>query len=188
MRPRRFVKAGLLVTAAALAAIIAGVYSWASVHARGGLSYFSPDTFQVRSQGELLLPMTDIPIWRSAYSFASDTYPLAEYLVANGHWKPASTSKPRWIVMNHWNTRWRDGQSTLYRYMRRPSEWKEWTEANKEVAAVLWPTVLSLLREGVDSSYVAHVMDLGLRASTIEELRERVAMDPELQHLGICVK
>ena len=184
MYPRMWRRVFAVVAIAIMAAI--AVWGWTTV-AHGGRTYFSPDTFQVRFQSEVLLPLSYAPAWRSSFTYRHDTYPLVEYLVSHGFWAPVATPEPRWILLNHWNVQWRDGHSTLYKYLK-SQEWIEWTESHPDVAKVLWPNVLSLLR---DSSYtweVEHVMYLARGASTEAEWRELVERDPELQESGIRLR
>jgi hypothetical protein len=178
-----------VVTAALVfCAVAAGVFLWSTLQGKGGRMFFSPDTFQVRTQSELLLPLTEIPLYRSSFEYRDATYDLPAYLVTKGHWLPIETDRPQWILVYHWNDQWRDGFTELHRYLRYSDEWIQWTEANPQLANVLWPNVLSILRGGITDGYAAHLMFLARESSTVDEFRDHVNNDPELQTLGINVQ
>lgn len=147
----------------------------------GGLAYFSPDTFEIRSQSEITLPILNTPVYRSSYSYRDNSFELVEYLVAKGYWSPRETDEPRWILLFHWNDAWRDGDTQWYRDVNRSNEWIEWTEKHPDIARVLWPAVLSFLRSDEGSRYVTHVMFQAKISSSEAEFRELFHTDPELR-------
>jgi len=177
----------ILLSCIAAAGVAAG-YLYCSLRARGARTFFSPDTFQVRAQSEVLLPRTYIPLYRSPFEYWDETYDLAAYLVTEGYWLPIETDEPRWVLMKHWNNQWHDGDTTLHRYMRNSHEWIKWTEANPELARVLWPNVLSTLRGTRGGHAAAYVMLHARESSTVDEFRNRVSNDPELRAMGISVQ
>jgi hypothetical protein len=104
----------------------------------GGQGEFSPDTLESRSRAEARLVW-----WGHTYHRGR----LVQYLVDRGYWAPRVVERPRWIEMFHWNRRWRDGESELHKEIGwRASAWIEWTESHPELAAVVWPRVLTTLR------------------------------------------
>ncbi|HEX5104934.1 MAG TPA: hypothetical protein VFV87_14035 [Pirellulaceae bacterium] len=112
----------------------------------GSIHYFSPDTLQSRYQVEKLFPGTRIPIYRSGYRESESQ--LVDYLIRKGHWKPIATKSPRWVLTSHSNSQWKDGQSYVHKeFFWRDEKWVDWSEKNPKRAAVLWPQVLSILRD-----------------------------------------
>jgi hypothetical protein len=111
----------------------------------GGRGFFSPDTLEYRSQSEVLLFVTEIPLYRSRYKY--DKHELVDFLVCRGYWTAKDTRSPRWLCLYHWNDSWRDGESGLYRSLfQKRKFWIVWSEKNPQQAAELWPLVLDLLR------------------------------------------
>lgn len=171
---------------------VAGVLFLLFSCSKGGLGYFSPDTFQMRTQSEILCaplsPLVEFPIYRSAFHAREEPYELVTYLVEKSYWEPVETDQPTWVLMFHWNNRWRDGESVLYRYMTyTPDFWIEWSEANPELAQVLWPKVLEIIRNGQMDGSAEWVMNLAQQSSSVDEFQFRVNHDPELQSVGISM-
>src|SRR5262245_23429699 len=75
-------------------ALIFSVYLLAYVFGQGSRGDFSPDTLERRTQRELLLPMLEVPIYRSGYYY--NRYGLVDFLVAEGYWTPNDVDEPRW--------------------------------------------------------------------------------------------
>jgi hypothetical protein len=164
-----------------------GVYLFSTAYGRGGRGFFSPDTFQFKTQSEILLPPTELPLYRSAFEY-HEKPDLVAYLVAQGYWVPIQTEEPNWIAVFKWNTQWRDGEMQLYRYMNQPSEWIEWTEANPTVARVMWPKVLSILRRGITAGYAEDIMRKAKQSSSLKEFINSVNFDPVFQNKGISIQ
>ena len=126
---------------------IATVYSLSWKFAKGGRTFFSPDTLETKSQSETLLFLTSVPIYRSSYQY--HRYELVDFLIAEGYWTPSAAPSPRWLGTNRSNAQWRDGQSPIHReFAWFADDWIAWTQAHPELAAVLWPLVLEELRSG----------------------------------------
>lgn len=151
--------------------------SW--VFASGGLHDFSPDTLETSSRSEILLPLTDLPIYRSPRS--SYRYDLVQYLIEYGYWSPVPESGSP-IRVSRWNTQWRDGQSDLHRqFAWYADDWIAWTEQHPELADVLWPEVLAMLRSEDDLRLmrVQHLMWAGRTATTVDEYNALIETDAE---------
>jgi hypothetical protein len=126
----------LLLLLVALIAVPLLVYG--ALTRTGGRGYFSPDTLESRSQEETYL------VW---WGFHYYRYPLVEYLMEQGYWSPQQTQAPRWIKTFHWNYRWRHGHSRFDKeFTAYATEWIKWSDSNPELAATLWPRVLTTLR------------------------------------------
>src|SRR5437773_1199890 len=80
----------------------------------GGRGYFSPDSLEYRSQSEVLLSGTNLPLFWSPYRYHKNE--LVEFLTNKGYWKPIERISPRWIFLFQWNHMWRDGESTFHRW------------------------------------------------------------------------
>jgi len=156
---------GLMIFGLLVFAVIDG-----STRRVGGRGYFSPDTLQSRFQVEFPLVWGDFAYYRSE---------LVEYLIEKGHWSPQQVAKPRWIWMFHWNYRWHGGYSRLDKELHWKRGWIEWSEANPALAKVVWPSVLSLLREeGDDGSSRAVVMlDVARSAKDVAEFERKLAAE-----------
>lgn len=114
-------------------------------YAKGGRTFFSPDTLETKSQSETLLIQTPVPLYRS--SFSQGRYELVDFLIDAGYWSPAAADPPRWLPTNHWNRQWKDGQSPIHReFAWFADDWIAWTGQHPDIAAVLWPRVLGELR------------------------------------------
>jgi hypothetical protein len=130
-----------------LLATLFAIYAVSAKWGRGGRLFFSPDTLQSKSQSELLLPPTSIPVYRSGYTYSQ--YPLVAYLISKGYWKPSESGPARWLPMGQWNDMWRDGESTLFRALtRRTDLLTQWSEDHPDIAAAMWPYVLEQIRNG----------------------------------------
>lgn len=179
-------KSHVIITILLASCLVGGVSLFSILYGKGGRGFFSPDTFQIKTQSEILLPPTEIPLYRSSFDYHREPFKLVAYLVAEGYWQPVQTDEPRWILMFHWNNQWHDGQTQLYHYMsKHPNEWIEWTEANRSLAAVLWPMVLSILRREISGEYTEEVMNLARMSSSVDEFRNYINNDSELQAKGI---
>ena len=138
------------------------------VYGRGGRTFFNPDSLETCSQGEYLVPIVELPIARLPYSYYR--YPLTEYLITEGLWTPMRTDHPRWELVNHWNEQWRDGHADLHKEFGWNSEhWIEWTKANPEIAEIMWPEMLTILRR--DAFDAVQIMYSAEHAKTVEEYR-----------------
>lgn len=117
---------------------------------RGGLTYFSPDTLESRYQSERLVPLLQIPIYRSGFGYYRKD--IVNYLIEHDYWQPNDVEHPRWIPASHWNDAWRDGYSALGRELGRSEYWINWSDSHPELASIVWPLVLRALRELPESS------------------------------------
>lgn len=162
------------------AGTILSVYAASSMFARGGRTFFSAYTLECESQTEFLLPMTQIPIFRSIRG--SHRYPLTDYLIRKGYWSPVEKPEAAFLA-NHWNMQWRDGQTDIHRqFAWRADRWIEWSEKHPDLAACVWPQVLQLLREDPEHGQrnVSRLLIWASQASTVNELDQFVASDKEL--------
>jgi hypothetical protein len=128
---------------------------------------FSADTLQCRYREVWLLPLTDIPLYRSSCEYSQNEMTL--YLVDRGYWSPRDVPEPHWIDIYRYDGLWRS--MLQHNVFRDPERWIEWTERNPRVAAVIWPHVLTVLR---DEKYgdEAYAVSLLLFAYTVHDLRE----------------
>jgi len=155
--------------------VVAGALLPSAPVGRGGRGFFSPDTLATKVQSEMLV--CDRVVWRSSY--ISFEYPLVEYNVRKRYWSQRAVSEPRWIVLFHWSYNTKGGYSQLSRELSgRGQSWIEWSERHPDMAKILWPYVLSLLRAPsasiagypVDSEIVA--VNLLFRARNIAGIKE----------------
>jgi len=126
-------------------AAVGAAYVGAFTAGRGGRGFFSPDTLQYRTQSEALLPLTEIPLFRSPYGYHQP--PLIQYLVAEGLWVPRAAPRPRWFHAFRWNRQWRGGTNELHKELSwRGQTWVDWSKQHPDVAAEMWPLLLNTLR------------------------------------------
>lgn len=145
----------------------------------GGRQFFSPDSLEVRSQTEDLLRGTEIPIYRSRYSYGRSE--LTAFLIENGYWQASRSVKPRWILMNHWNSQWSDGHSPLLRELSwRATEWAEWSKTHPDLAAVVWPLILETIRSDDERrrANAVALLEHARRSDNIAEFRKTLDSDP----------
>ena len=155
------------------------VVSWA--FAAGGIHYFSPHTLQTYAHQEILLPFTEIPIYRSAAQ--TYHYDLTQYLMDESYWAPDNVESPPFVT-SRWNQQWRDGQSDLHRqFSWKAEQWIEWTESHREIAAKLWPLILQLLRADSRSgkSYASNLMFLAQMSETLDQFNQFISDHSELK-------
>ena len=158
---------------------------------RGGRSYFSPDTLNTKHQTERLLFGTDIPVYRSEFTF--DRYELVDYLISKGYWHPKPVDDPRWMQMNHWNLQWRDGHSNLYAELAwHEDRWMTWSEEHPELAAVVWPIVLETLRrnrtpyDAQEATFM--ILWFARDSSDIAEFKRNINQNPEYPGLSLSLE
>ncbi len=166
----------------AIGLVVAGyAISWYT--ASGGRGFFSPDTLEWKAQSEILLPLTETPIYRSFYR--THRSQLVNYLITKGYWSTRNTDNPRWVFMYRWNEQWRDGDSELHRQMtsHRGQRWVEWSDSHPDLAAVLWPRVLSELRGDADDpqSRAVEFMRMAQASETIKQYEELIRINPDVQ-------
>jgi hypothetical protein len=126
--------------------VVVAAYVAGLAFGRGGRAFFSPDSLDNRTQSEILLPLTELPLYRSRYVYYR--YPLTDYLVSKGYWSARATDSPQWVSMFHWNEQWRDGYSTFHReFASRGGEWIKWSDAHPDIAGDLWGRVLRMMRD-----------------------------------------
>jgi len=168
---KRAIWCGVLALAA-----VALVYVWPAL-GWGARGEFSPDTLQCRSQREwLLLPFTDVAVYRSSYDYYQND--LTRYLVDRGSWSPREAAAPRWIPLYHYNPQWRDGWSMLqHQVFKNHVRWIEWTEGNPEIAAVIWPHMLTILRDAKYDGdvYAVSMLEFASRVNDLEEFDREMA-------------
>lgn len=151
---------------------------------KGGRTFFSPDTLESREQGERLSYFFLLPVSRSNFKVYRPK--LASYLIAEGYWSAKSTNTPRWLLVEHWNSQWRDGDTMLSRIFGRTSYWIDWSEQHPDLAAVVWPRVLESLRQSnLELSYdePSAILDIAKAAKSPEDFERRFAKDPLLAEL-----
>lgn len=163
--------------------LVVAVYAISWDTASGGRGFFSPDTLEWKTQSEILLPLTAVPIDRSFYR--THRSELVNDLITKGYWSTRSTDKPGWLSMYRWNEQWRDGDSELHRQMtsHRGQRWVEWSDSHPDLAAVLWPRVLSELRGDVDDSpsRAVEFMRMAQASETIEQYEELIRYSPDVR-------
>ena len=155
-----------------LALSICAIYLVSWHLARGGRIFFSPDTLESKSQSEILLYMTEIPIYRSSYHF--DCTDLAKHLIEKGYWSPISPSNPRWLLGVHWNNQWHGGNARFYREIASyGTEYIEWSNNHPELAKYLWPRILRILRTQPDiaNATLADLLYRARHSSSFDELK-----------------
>ena len=134
---------------AALVVVVLLAYAAGHVFGRGGRGFFSPDSLDCRTQSEILLPLTEVPLYRSSYKY--HRYPLVDYLVDKGYWSANETRPPKWMMTFHWNEQWRGGTVPFHKHLGwRGSDWIKWSEAHPAIAADFWPRILRIMRDRKD--------------------------------------
>ena len=155
-RRRRPRLKSLKLPACTIGVLGVAVFLFALLTHHGGRRYFSPDSLRFEQQNEVLLPLSTIPIFRSSRSEVPNE--LVTFLTEQNYWQPVETSSPKWILVNHWNTSWRDGHSGLERELQwHRHEWIEWSKSNPETAGQLWPAVLHHLQN--DAEHEEHAAE-----------------------------
>ena len=145
-------------------------YLAAGMFGSGTRTFFSPDTLDGRWEHELLLPLTQTPIYRGGG--AAYRWPLVDFLVVRGFWSKSDVSPSRLICISRTNKQWWDGESRFYRELAwRGEDWIQWTEENDALAKVVWPRVLSELRKpGVTNTGGAQrILTAARSARTVEQ-------------------
>ncbi len=141
----------LIMLFLAIVLIVTAVYATAWLTSRGSRGQFSPQTLELRTRSQLLLPLTRITIYASSWHYSK--YELCEYLIKEGFWVPNPTDDPQWILSFHWNQWWRDGQTKFHtEFGFRGEQWIDWSRANGALAAHLWPKMLEAMRSGDDTA------------------------------------
>jgi hypothetical protein len=138
----------------------------------GSQHCFSPDSLQSKYRSnEWLLGL--LPIYDPRFTEKSS--PLADHLVTKGYWAPSGAAEPRWIVTGHFSPQWKDGQSWLHRVLYWDDEqWIAWTEANPQLARLVWPQVLASLRRQNTESEAIELLFLAKHAPSMEQFRDDV--------------
>jgi hypothetical protein len=151
---------------------------------RGGRLYFSPDTYMAERQSELLLCKTEMPCYRSWPTAFRPK--LASYLIESGYWKPRTVSHPKWLCVEHWNDRWRDGHGPLVGplFGRDGVDWIMWSRTHPKVAEFLWPLIEQELRAGASDGRVVTIMLDAQQASDLDEFKRFLQADPDLNGKG----
>lgn len=159
-----------------LSLVVGGIYGSSYMWGRGGRGYFSPDTLDTKTQSEWLIPLTKIPVYRSSFEYHKND--LSQFLIDEEYWKPNEKENPKWISSFHWNMQWHDGESQLHRQLTsRSDDWITWTMANPQFAKLVWPHVLTLLRDGGGESLVLSILLHAQGASDVEGLRLLLEFD-----------
>ncbi|MEM9251991.1 MAG: hypothetical protein AAGB29_06545 [Planctomycetota bacterium] len=159
----------LLSIAVALALIAFVAFVSALAFGRGSRGFFDPYSLRGSNQIELLIPAVNLPIFRGLNEEVP-TYQLVEYLQDEGLWEPSAEQSGR-LLMYRWNLQWRDGQSMLYAALNmHTNRWIEWSEDSPEIAQVMWPEVLEILRTKPEPEEEALVlMYAALESSSLDE-------------------
>jgi hypothetical protein len=155
---------------ALLLAVVAVAYVAGFAFGRGGRGFFSPDSLDNRTQSEILLPLTELPLYRSRYEY--HRYPLTNYLVGKGYWSARAAESPRWVSTFHWNEQWHDGTAPFHKELGwRVQDWITWSEAHPDIAADFWPRVLRIMRDGDPHWHlrVSGLLVYGRGCSTLNE-------------------
>ena len=146
---------------------------------QGSLHYFSPDSLESTYRLEGLLFWTQIPLYHSGLRDKPVT--LVDYLIGKGHWTKANSNRRRWITTAHFNKQWHDGQLPLHRELYWHGEkWIDWSEANPELAKVVWPRLLAALRDNRTEHFAVELLYLAENAKTVGEFEEQ-ARTTEMQ-------
>lgn len=171
-----------------IALVGAGLVSLVSIKfGKGARCFFSPDTLEFRYQSEYLVPLLLVPLYRSRYTYAEEPNELVTFLVEEGYWEPRQVDDPRWICVFHWNHQWRDGYGQMYRHFcRSPELLIEWSRENPELAAVMWPKVLAVLRDkAMPSGYAEDLIFQARHVKSVDEYYRVINNSPEHQSVGI---
>lgn len=161
-----------------LIGVLVAVYLVSWEFGRGSLGYFSPDTLETHSQREILIPGSEVPIYRSFPQV--HRYKLVSYLIEHGYWTPRPLTKPL-MPLYRWNRQWKDGHTDIVRqFSWKSDDWIEWTQQNEAMADVLWPNVLTLLRSDDDDREfrVSELMQYAWFSSNLEEFEEQIRDRP----------
>jgi hypothetical protein len=138
----------------------------------GSVHYFSPASLESKYRPDAWL-FGSVPNYLCRLQDKSS--PLTDHLVKNGYWTPSGAAKPRWIVTAHFSEQWKDGQSSLhYPLYWRNEKWIAWTDANPELARLVWPLFLESLRREESPSGAIELLWLAERAMSVDELRQLV--------------
>jgi hypothetical protein len=149
----------------------------------GSVHYFSPDSLQSKYRPNAWL-FGLVPNYLPRLQDKSS--PLVDHLVKNGYWAPSNAAKPRWIVTAHFSDQWKGGQSWLHRPLYWDNErWIAWTEANPEMARLVWPQFLASLRREDPPSGAYELLLVARYAKSVDDLHRLVqdadAMSDELK-------
>lgn len=160
-------------------ALMAGTYGLCSQYGRGARIWFSPDTLETLVQRELVLPIFEVPIYRSRVEASERT--LILYLVDGGYWTPQYSDKSP-ILIERWNMQWRGGESAFVSALWRDRELIEWTEKHPEFARQFWPEVLNRMRSNPLALHyeTAVLLRVVTDCDSEDELREYLERFPEV--------
>jgi hypothetical protein len=102
--------------------------------------------------------------------------PLITYLISKGYWTSIQTDTPRWDVVFNENPLWKGGRGAYDDLLnRQDGGWVNWSNQNPNVAAALWPMVLSEMRSGRNDRIprVRHLLLLAQQATDVRDFNER---------------
>lgn len=159
--------------AAVCVGVIALAYLSAFMWGKGSRGFFCPDSLMCRSQSELLVPLAEIPIYRSSYTYYR--IELVDYLIREGFWAESGKAEPRWLAISHYNQQWRDGYHPIVWHLGwHGEEWIAWSKNHPQMAAFFWPQVLHALRQ--DLVDAARLMGAAMGTETMEDLEFQLLM------------
>lgn len=150
-------------------AIYASAYLWG----QGRRAYFSPDTLRSKRQTEWLIPLTEIPVYRSQATYRTDEQ--IQLLIDEGYWTPTDPRIPRWVFLYKRNDQWKDGSTQIHRAMWiQRNQLLQWSKNNPEIAAYVWPRILKIMRTNDDpDALVAEILFFAKRiAYDVDHLKE----------------
>ena len=121
---------------------------------RGALGYFSPQTLEICYRSEKTIHGTGIPIYRSRLNCYSNE--LVTMLIEDGYVTPQQDAEKKWMLINHWNSSWKDGHDALYRlFSMKRDQIMAWTRGNPETAKVYWSQMFRYLRSDAPNGGMA---------------------------------
>jgi hypothetical protein len=140
--------------------------------ASGSITYFSPGSLQsAYRSNEWQLGVIPIP----TSGLTAKPSALTDHLVRLGYWSPSDSPRQRWIVTGSFSSQWKGGASWLHRILFWQDEkWIAWTDANPDLARVVWPAFLASLRREKSQGESIELLFVAERAASVEEFRQSV--------------
>lgn len=138
---------------------------------RGGISSFSPQTLEFKTQSEYTILGGAIPLWRSRP--AKHRNETIDYLIEREFVSPQA-GPARWQSYYHWNEAWRDGYSSLYYVLREGNDRIiKWSDGHPELARVYWTEGFKLLRSENEKERLKgeYLLSIGWRIEDEEEFQ-----------------
>lgn len=145
---------------------------------RGGRVQLDRNTFSLHLQREYVLPGSDLTVWRSGDEQLANQ--LLDRLRADGYVNITHPSDDAPVTIARFNGLWRDGHTMLYREIVRDRvQWNQWTDANPELARVVWPRVAAEVREG-QIGVAANTLFHAKSSQDVAAFERSIAADPDL--------